>query len=65
MPEYIPDYSEQHAEHEAREERRIRKHPKCTCCGEPITTETFHNIHGMFICKECLGGYRVYTDDYI
>lgn len=63
--EYVPDYNDLHAEHEREQEKKLNRLPKCRCCGEPITDETFHNIHGMFICKECLAGYRVYTDDYI
>ena len=68
--DYIPDYTEQHAEHEAREEikhdRWLKKRPKCSCCEEPIMEEFFYRIIGFNYCAECHNdNFRVDTDDYI
>ena len=65
MSDYIPDYTELHAAFEADQERRLRKYPKCDCCGERITDERFYNIEGTYICINCIDDYCVDTDDYM
>lgn len=63
--DYIPDYTEQHDMYEAAQERRLRKYPKCDCCGERIVEEKFYNIEGTYICENCISDYLVDTDDYL
>lgn len=63
--DYIPDYTELHAAFEADQERRLRKYPKCDCCGERITDDRFYNIEGTYICINCIDDYSVDTDDYM
>ena len=64
--DYIPDYNDLYAQHEAEQERKLAKLPKCAFCDEPITDDQFYNIDGTYICKECLKNeYLVNTDDYI
>ena len=61
----IPDYTEQYEAYEAEQERRLRKHPKCDCCGERIVDDKFYNIEGTYICKVCIEDYEVDTEDYM
>lgn len=66
MSEYIPDYTDLHAEYEREQERRLRKHPKCDHCRERITDEKFYNIDGTFYHTECLNSeYLKDTEDYM
>lgn len=47
-------------------QRRLSRYPKCDCCGEYITEETFYYIEKQKVCEECLDlHYRRDTDDYI
>lgn len=64
--EYIPDYNDLYAMHEARQERALRKYPKCADCEEHITDDYLFNINGVFYCEECAeDNFRRSTDDYI
>ena len=52
--------------HEAEQERRLKKFPKCDNCGKRITDDYFFNIDGTYICETCMTeDYRVHTDDYM
>ena len=63
---YIPDYNDLHREHEARQERELRKYPKCGYCKERITGDYLFNINGVLYCEECVKDrFRQRTDDYI
>ena len=63
--DYMPDYTELHAMHEALLEKRIEKYPKCDCCGERILDDEFFNIEGTYICENCIDDFKVNTDDYV
>ena len=64
--DYIPDYNDLFAEHDAEEARALAKLPKCDICGEPIQDEHFYDIDGTYFCEECLNEeYRRKTDDYL
>lgn len=66
MSEYIPDYTDLHAEYEREQERSLRKYPKCDYCGERITDDYFYNIDGTYFHEECLKEeYREETEDYM
>lgn len=66
MGDYIPDYTELHAMHEAKLEEKIRKYPKCDLCGQYITDDQFYDIDGNYFHKECLDiEYLKDTDDYM
>ena len=70
MSEYIPDYTEQHAEYEARLERSLRKYPRCSRCKESIVDDEFYNFDGDYVCEDCLDDYisvnfKVNTEDYL
>ena len=45
--------------------RRLSRYPKCDCCGERITTESFYRIKDENLCEACLDYYREDTEDYI
>jgi formylmethanofuran dehydrogenase subunit E len=64
--ERLPDIYDRHCEYEAEEERWLSKRPKCDCCGNPITDDTFYDINGEYLCEECMNDrYLVCTDNYI
>lgn len=65
MSDYIPDYNDLFNQHDAEQERQLRKHPKCDCCGKRITTDKFFNIEGTYICPECIEDFKVDTDEYM
>lgn len=52
--------------HDAEQQSKLDRLPKCDICGEPILDEYFYNIDGTYICEECLKSeYRKCTDDYM
>ena len=52
--------------HEAEQQRKLDKLPKCVICEEPIVDEYFYNIEGTYICERCLNDeYRKNTDEYM
>lgn len=64
--EYIKDYTEQHAMHEARAEREIARLPKCAECELPILDEECFEFNGELICPDCLrDNHRKMVDDYV
>lgn len=65
MSDYIPDYNDLFHQHDAEQERILRKHPKCDCCGDRIVDDKFYNIEGTYICKVCIEDYKVDTEDYM
>ncbi len=62
--EYIKDYTEQHAEYEARQERKSAWLPKCSECELPIVAEECFEFNGKLICPDCLSVHRRWTEDY-
>ena len=47
------------------QERQMEKLPKCHCCGERVTDETYYDIDGEILCEECLNNkYRKWVDDF-
>lgn len=64
--DYIPDYNELHRQHEARQERELRRYPKCADCGERITGEYLFEIDGKLFCEDCAdANFKRSTEDYI
>lgn len=64
--DYIPDYADQYAAHEARQERELARYPKCDCCEEHITDDHFYDIDGFIVCESCLkDNYRRNTSNYV
>lgn len=52
-------------DHEARQERKKERFPKCDCCGEHIQDEQFYRIFDYYICLECIDDHLVDTEGYI
>lgn len=51
--EYIPDYTDLHAEYEREQERALRKFPKCCSCKEKITDDKLYDIGGKLYHEDC------------
>lgn len=49
--------------HDAEQEKRLSKLPKCSECGEPIQEESCYFINGEYICESCMDNYKVYVDE--
>lgn len=49
--------------HLAAEDRWLRNHPICVCCGEHIQQETAVKIDGTWYCDECLESMREETGE--
>lgn len=57
----IADYER----HEADQEAKLDKLPKCDICGEHIQDDYLYDINGDIFCEECLNKYfRKDTEDY-
>lgn len=62
----LPDYIDLHREHEAEQERQLKKYPKCAECGERITEDFLFCIDGDLFCEECAyDNFRKHTEDYM
>ena len=62
----IPDYAELYAMHEARQERELKKYPKCACCEEHITDDECYEINDELYCTDCVrDNFLKRTDDYV
>ena len=60
------DYNELYAMHEAKQERALRKYPKCCSCKERITDDQLYDIGGKLYHEECFNDeYLQNTDDYL
>lgn len=52
--------------HDAEEQRKLEKYPKCGYCEKRITEEYAYVINGKCFCEECLVDYhRISIADYI
>jgi formylmethanofuran dehydrogenase subunit E len=52
--------------HDAEQQRKLDRLPKCAYCGEPITTEECYEIGGNLLCPDCLvDRHRKWVDDLI
>lgn len=52
--------------HEAEQERKLARLPKCSYCGEPIQDDICYEIGDELVCEDCLKeNFRRWTDDFI
>lgn len=51
---YIPDNYDQFEIHNAEQERRLDKLPRCSECDEPIQDDYLYEINGEYICESCM-----------
>ena len=50
-------------QHEADQEKKLAKLPKCCLCGEPIQQESAIRISGKWYCDDCLEYHREYIEE--
>lgn len=55
---YIPDNYDMWASHEAEQEKKLCRMPKCTECGERIQQDRAVYVYGGYICDYCLKDLR-------
>lgn len=64
--EYIPDYTDLHAEYEREQERRLAMYPRCSSCNETITDDVYYVINDRIYCEDCLNDqFGHSTEDYL
>lgn len=52
--------------HDAEQEAKIEKLPKCDYCNETIQDDFCYEINGDIICEDCLvNNFRKSVEDYI
>ncbi len=51
---YIPDNYDLFERHDAEHEEWLESRPKCSNCGEPITSEKAFCKDGEWICNDCV-----------
>ena len=50
----------------ARQERQLRRFPRCNCCDQYIQTDSFYEINGEPVCPDYLDeNFKRSVDDYI
>lgn len=65
MSDYVPDNYDAFERHEAAQEARLAKRPKCAYCKHPIQDEFLYVINEELYCEECLNDlFRESTEDY-
>lgn len=52
--------------HDAEQQRKLDRLPKCADCGEPVQDDHFYLINDEVICPNCLeSNYRKEIEDYV
>lgn len=52
--------------HDAEQQARLDKLPKCCECGEAIQDEQCYVINDEMICEKCMkDNHRVFTEDFV
>jgi hypothetical protein len=66
MGDYIPDYNDLYAMHEAKQERALRKYPKCCSCKERITDDQLYAVGGKLYHEKCFNDEHLQNiEDYL
>ena len=53
------------AKHDAEQEAKLVRLPKCSCCREVIQDEYLYEIDGELICESCMEEFRKPATQYI
>ena len=62
----MKDYNDFFNDHEARQEKKAERFPKCFDCGEVILDEFCFEFEGDLFCEDCLcKNHKKRTEDYI
>jgi formylmethanofuran dehydrogenase subunit E len=52
--------------HDAEQQEKLDKLPKCADCGQPIQDDYLYDLNGDLFCKKCMtANFRRPVDDYI
>lgn len=52
--------------HDAEQQRKLDKLPRCTYCDRPIQDDVYFEINGECVCEECLNEHhRKAVEDYV
>ena len=62
---YIPDNYDAFCQHEAEQQAKLDKLPKCCECKEPIQTEDCYAFNDELYCLDCMEEHRVWVEDVI
>ena len=62
---YIPDNYDAFCQHEAEQQAKLDKLPKCCECGEPIQTEECFEFNDELYCPDCVEEHKRWVDDFI
>lgn len=60
---YVPDNYDLWKQREREKERRLKRLPKCSECGEPITDGFAYQFEGKYICQDCMEYHRVEIEE--
>jgi formylmethanofuran dehydrogenase subunit E len=58
----IPDNYDRWKQHDAEQQAKLDKLPKCFECGEPIQDEYGYEFDKGFMCADCCETHMVYMD---
>jgi formylmethanofuran dehydrogenase subunit E len=63
---YTDDPLADFARHDAEQEAKLNRLPKCSECKNPIQEETCFEVNGEHICNRCMvSNHQVFTEDVI
>lgn len=62
---YIPDNYDAFCQHEAEQQAKLDKLPKCCECGERIQTEDYYEFNDELYCLDCVEEHRRWIEDFI
>jgi formylmethanofuran dehydrogenase subunit E len=63
---YTDDPLADFARHDAEQEAKLNRLPKCSECENPIQEETCFKVNGEYICNRCMvSNHQVFTEDVI
>lgn len=61
----VPDNYDAYRQHEAEQEKWLKRRPQCINCGEPIQDDFLYDVNGDLFCEECMTEtFRRSTEDY-
>lgn len=63
---YVPDNYDFFVMHDAEQQKKLDRLPRCSECDEPIQSETCYEINGELICEDCLeNNHKKWVEDFI
>ena len=63
---YVPDNYDLWKAHDAEQQRKLERLPKCDYCDNPIIEEFYYDLDGDIVCEDCLDRFfKKAVDDYV